>query len=296
VPANLPGVLWEPNMDGNAVVEAADVALFAVEGSNESPVAIDLVSLSTYSFLVVPQAPLSASGSYRIEGTRYCEATDQLTEAAFQTGADAAVPTAGTALGTLTVGEAELGDLQVAASVSCNTLITASMVEVAITLGPELDPWADMLLFTTTVDGEVWRPNEGGAWSALAHHPPGASWTGRGTDLVYAMCDDQQAIGTIDEPGVGAGTHTVTMSAELPGQDVSYSTAEASFSLDCSTAAGGSGGAGGGSSTGGGPDQSSSGGTETESGCSCRHGPADPTRAGGLLALLVGMAAWRRRR
>lgn len=74
-------------------------------------------------------------------------------------------------------------------------------------------PWADLLFYTTEVDGK--------RWSALAHEvdrtPIGASWKGRGRDVIYAAC---AAPGGGGRSGLAEGKHRVVIKAKLLGTAV----------------------------------------------------------------------------
>jgi len=63
--------------------------------------------------------------------------------------------------------------------------------------------------------------------------PPGASWKGRGTDLLYAACD----AGVFGDPGLGLGEHRVRMVAELPGTGLVLRSEEVRVTLSCAAAA-----------------------------------------------------------
>ena len=96
-------------------------------------------------------------------------------------------------------------------------------------LPSELQRWADVLLFTTTVDSEgIWRPQR----SLCARVAPGESWTGRGSERVYASCGPPR--NTYCDPYfvLPEGPHKVTMTAWWPGLDATMS-ASAPVELSC---------------------------------------------------------------
>jgi hypothetical protein len=78
-------------------------------------------------------------------------------------------------------------------------------------------------VWTTEVDGKVWHPSD----SLPDEVPPGLSWTGRGKDRVYAICDADP------ESGLRPGRHQVTMRARVAGTNVTLAGNTLEVELTC---------------------------------------------------------------
>jgi hypothetical protein len=100
------------------------------------------------------------------------------------------------------------------------------------------------LQFETLIDGQIWSASSGNASS----RPEGASWVGRGRDLVFLVCASEDQ--TVLSDGLPAGAHTAKLRATLPGTDIVLESESVDFTLDCAHTDGGGGGcAAGGSDT-----------------------------------------------
>jgi len=119
--------------------------------------------------------------------------------------------------------------LSVENGASCSILVDATQIALALELPAELSWWNDVLLFTTNVDGEVWRPRT----SVCSEIAPGESWMGRGADLVFASCTDSLPRSSRPSFELSEGRHDVVMTAWWPGVDVSIS-ASTQVELSCS--------------------------------------------------------------
>ncbi len=116
---------------------------------------------------------------------------------------------------------------------SCSVAVDAAQTAVSLELPRELERWSDVLLVTTTIDrGEIWRPQR----SLCSRVAPGESWTGRGTELVFAACPGSDERRCTPSWGLVEGEHQVEMTAWFPGIDVSIS-ATASVVLACDSLA-----------------------------------------------------------
>jgi hypothetical protein len=141
--------------------------------------------------------------------------------------ADAVAAAAPASLETREHGVAELRVMTTCGS--CSVSIDAAQTGISLRLPAELRRWSDVLLYTTTVDGEsIWRPQR----HLCSRVAPGESWTGRGSELVFASC------GTVGETrcrpsyDLANGEHEVEMTAWWPGVDASVS-ARANVELTC---------------------------------------------------------------
>lgn len=106
---------------------------------------------------------------------------------------------------------------------SCSREVTATSIDLAAELPPEAQPWAALLVWTTEVDGRLWHPSD----SLPDAVPPGLSWTGRGQDRVYTICDKDA------ESGLKPGRHVVVMSARVAGTSVAMASKALAIDLSC---------------------------------------------------------------
>lgn len=118
-----------------------------------------------------------------------------------------------TASAELVATEQTRGELRVMATGgSCSIAIDAAQTRLELRLGGDLNQWRDVLLFSTSVDGELWRPRS----SVCSQVAPGESWTGRGTDRVFADCTPDHPYGGPDFK-LEQGRREVTVTAWWPG-------------------------------------------------------------------------------
>lgn len=106
---------------------------------------------------------------------------------------------------------AERGPVQLATGGSCSSTIDTTKVRLSMDLPPEAKRFADAMLFTTRVDGEIWRP----AKDMCEPVEMGRSWMGPGRDVVYGECDGRLGVD-------GKLPHMVQIDAVLPGTDVRF--------------------------------------------------------------------------
>ncbi|MCB9613629.1 MAG: hypothetical protein H6722_14380 [Sandaracinus sp.] len=126
-----------------------------------------------------------------------------------------------TVLGTLDVGETQIGPVDVSdVRGSCYTPIDAASATVDVVLDASVEPFAELLVWTTEVDGRPYAYHR----SLIDRTPEGRAV------LLVAACEEP-------EPGQSApdlepGTHLVERLAWLPGSDVPLR-ASAEVTLEC---------------------------------------------------------------
>lgn len=222
VPANLPAIVWRPVRDSvtNAVPDAARVSLATAQG-----VAVPLTGtvLSNGDWVFTIDKPLLEGTSYVLRDLNTC--VDQVgPTAAFQAAAPAPLPIA---LGALVSQAHRLGALEVGTrSGSCSVMVDVDQVGVELALPAATAPWRDVLLYETLVDGRSWQPTR----SIRQSLPAGESWSGRGTDRVYATCGIPDGGGFT---GVEEGAHEVTMQATLAGTSLTLRADPLAVELAC---------------------------------------------------------------
>jgi len=122
----------------------------------------------------------------------------------------------------LKIGEPITGALGIAAGGSCAKIVNAAQLPVEMDLPEAMRPFRDHLYFETIIDGtDHWSPST----SLCSPIVPGASWRGKGVDLLFRACDETG--------GLSAGRHTVEMRASLPGTNVLVVTSKVEVELRC---------------------------------------------------------------
>lgn len=224
VPANIPALHWRPRTElGEPSPDPGKVTL-AMTASPGVALGLTPMKLSNGDYLLVPDQPLVAGTSYRLRDDNTCFGSAG-PSVIFTAGPAAPLPTA--PLGTLRAVEGRVAELEVSTSGgSCSSTIDADQVTIELDLEPTVSPWHTALHFETLVDGQPWRPQ-----TSLNHRSaPGASWRGRGVDLVYELCrSDDQAVNT----GLAPGMHEVSMRATLPGSSIVMETPAVAVELAC---------------------------------------------------------------
>ncbi len=279
VPANLPALYWRPLFGEGAPQPDPEAVILAPVDQPDAPVALTASATDDGHMLLASAAGLVPGVTYRLTDSSVCDGSDERgPEIVFQAGDEAPLPAS---LGELFATDMGVGSIVVETTRgSCGVAIEADRMEIALSPAAEAEPWMELLHFETLVDGDAWRPSSD--ITVLA--PPGASWVGRGRDLVHAACEPEQPGGGTNL-GVDEGRHEVAMRATLPGTDISLQTAPITIELRCA-AGGGPGGEPGGEP----------GNEGDESGCSASGGSSGQV---GLLALLASAAflagaRWRR--
>jgi hypothetical protein len=246
VPANLPAILWRPMVPDIPTVPPDPSIVELVEADDPAAtIALTATDLGDgETFLLALDTPLVAGKSYRLVDHSICEETGE-------GGPDITIQALDVAplpesLGTLAATSEGVGTLEVStASGSCSSPLEGDRVRLTLEPTPSSEPWMAALQFETLIDDQPWRARESiGDPGRL-----GASWVGRGSDLVYLACASEDP--TVLTSGLAAGVHHAKLRATLPGTDLVLATESVEFTLDCANEGGG-GGSDGGCSTGGG--------------------------------------------
>ena len=280
VPANLPALYWRPLFGAGAPQPDPAAVTLAPIDQPDAPVALTASETPDGHMLLGPAASLVPGTTYRLADSSVCEGTDDSgPQILFEAGEEAPLPAS---LGQLVATDIGVGPVEVeTASGSCAASIEADRVELALVPASDAEPWMELLHFETMVDGSAWRPSS----DITVLSPPGASWAGRGRDLVHAACEPDPAGHT--NPGAAEGSHEVAMRATLPGTDLSLETGPVTVDLRCGTAGDDDGDTDEPGSDPGGED-------DEDGGCSTGGGRC---HAAGLLALFgAGLMVGRRRR
>jgi len=164
---------------------------------------------------------LASNTTYRIDWIDSCGFPGNPSTSTFQTGPENVdFPES---LGVLASNHVGLGRVRLSYD-GCETEDNLSdRVEIDLVLSATAEPWKDVLIFQTTVNGVPWSP------SNLQARPPGASWVGRAKDLIYLDCESPY------QQNLKAGVHTVQMEARLPGDDRVLLSNSVEVSVHCDT-------------------------------------------------------------
>jgi hypothetical protein len=224
VPASLPAIHWRPTLGfDNTNIDPSKVVLARASAPSVA-LPFTATRLADGSYALVPQQTLVAGTTYVLTDQTTCAGTAIGPTATFQVVAAAPLPAE---LGALAETSSTAGRLQVAsAGGACSAEVDAHQVGIEVQLGVGTTPWRDALHFETLVDGAVWRASR----SAPEEVPPGASWRGRGTDLLYRVCKTEDD--AVSE-GLAAGSHEVVMRATLPGTTMVVQSSPLTVEIEC---------------------------------------------------------------
>lgn len=290
IPSNVPGFSWWPGpsieagCSPSAPATADDVRLFHLTPGGELPVPLALTADGT-GYLARPMEALAVGGRYRFVGGSLCTGTERFGSSArpvtFEVGSPVPVPTS---LGTIAVAAPRVGALLVRSlRGSCAAEVTAVSAEVTLQLSPAAQAWAPMFLYETLVDGTPWAHVR----SLCDRSERGASVYGRGRDVVYAVCESDDA--TVDR-ALSPGRHTVRFRATLPGSPTPIESEPVEVDLSC-----------------GAPPRDAGSAGAVDAGASpvappmlvpggCQIAPARQARSGGWLVAIAGLLFTARRR
>jgi uncharacterized protein (TIGR03382 family) len=224
VPANLPAIHWRPTSGfGTSPADPSKVIL-ASAAAPSTPLPFTATRLPDGNYALVPEQPLTPGTSYVLTDQSACGGTPTGPSVTFQVTGAAPLPRS---LGALVETTNLVGRLQVATGGgACSSEVDAHQLGIELQLASEAMAWRDALHFETLVDERVWRPSG----SAPAVVPPGASWRGRGVDLLYRVCTTEDDF--VSE-GLAAGPHEAAMRATLPGSGTVLWSSSLPVSIEC---------------------------------------------------------------
>jgi hypothetical protein len=223
VPANLPAIYWRPLSGYDTSPADPSKVVLARAASPSTPLPFTATQLPDGDYVLVPDQPLTPGTAYVLTDQTTCAGMAIGPNVTFQV-ADAAPPPA--SLGALAETANLVGPLQLQGGASCSFEVDAHQIGIGLLPGFEATAWRDVLHFETLVDGRVWDTSR----SVISAVPPGASWRGRGVDLLYRVCRTDE-VGAPE--GLAAGPHEVEMRATLPGSGVVVRSSSLSVHLEC---------------------------------------------------------------
>lgn len=240
VPENAPGFWWRATRDGDAASgESVQVTLVGSPGVPARDlevartwVAPRIVEGEAQPGGVLLGVPLVAGQQLRVQAADACAIGGRAPFIA-SVAITPAVPIP-SRLGSLSATSPVHGPLTIASDGGgCSREAQAVHVDVALTLSAAAQPWADVLLYETRVDGARYVAAE----SAIHGPPPHVSWMGRGRDRLFALCEG--ASSPAGEPAaLSPGPHEVQLVARLPGSDARIVSDSIRVELVCPSAPG----------------------------------------------------------
>jgi hypothetical protein len=251
IPSNSRGLLWWGEFEGSTGTDQSPPVQIATASGEPLPVEYELVTKDQSRkslWLFRPRDGFKIGQSYVFTTRRTFEyiGTGEEQRVSVTVSDQAAVSPAGPVA--LKIGEPIIDALQIAVGVSCSMRVNAAQLPIEMDLPKAMRAFRDYLYFETIIDGT-------NRWFASANlcapKVPGASWRGKGVDLLFSTCGDTQLSLTSREEGSGieefladlaersereglaAGRHTVEMRASLPGTDVLAVTSKVEVELRC---------------------------------------------------------------
>jgi len=250
IPSNSRGLLWWGELEGATGTDQGLPVQIASASGELLPVEYELVSKDRGLWLFRPRDGFKIGKSYVFTTRQTCKkpirrllpsrsSSGQLAggsefipggpeferRVSVTVSDQAAVSPAGPVA--LKIGSPITNSLVIAAGVSCAVSVNAAQLPIEMDLPEAMRAFRDHLYFETIIDGtDQWGPSA----SICSPVAPGASWRGKGVDLLFSICGETPALA---HGGLAAGRHTVEMRASLPGTNVSAVTSKVEVELRC---------------------------------------------------------------
>lgn len=224
-PSNLRKIYWRTYQPRNIQKSDIQLSFRTSPGGPTKLVPFQLHRLTRPNMLAIEPTNGFRSGvTYHLVGNN---CSRQGIDLRFDTGTQKPAPRA---LGNLTLDSQTIDQLEVEHGAACSQRISAAQAHISVALSSLAKPWKDVLRYQTFVDGKAWD-----ARKSVAQTPaPGASWQGRGEDILYAYCGS----GRPPSSALAQGAHTVHMKAylETAGGTKTYQTNKVQVVLTCGNA------------------------------------------------------------
>ena len=240
LPANAPGVLWEPGhaLDATGDTEADQLEWTCATGDEAPrPIAFHAESpdpTRTFERLLVPDEPLVVGDRCEIAPSfESCgvggdgsdgDAPHLSSRASFTITEPAPLPTVLGMVRAQLATIAPVGLSTINGDCSIAPEVCGSRIE--LELSDDAAPWADVLRYDTRVDGEGWYASS----SLAVPDVTGGSYKGRGVDLIFVATDETESSGLDRE-----GAFSVVMRATVPGASSAIEAPAVTIDLTCAS-------------------------------------------------------------
>jgi len=228
LPRDARGVLWWGVEGDRQAAEKGNFTVRLLSGARERDLDFRVVEVKPALFLIAPTETLVPGNRYlftHLEG-RYQPARAEKVEAIVENTAFASVkdqvqlrlvPSRPTQIDVATVHG------------MCSRSADIVAQDFYISEPAAIERWRFALLFETFLNGKPdWRPRH----SVCRSYPPGSSWQGQGSDMVFAECA-RAASGEV--AGTREGEHDVYMTVSVPGTQLVTMTKKHLFRLTCTS-------------------------------------------------------------
>lgn len=228
LPRDARGVLWWGVEGDRQAVQKRNFAVRLLSGARERNLDFRVIEVTPTLFLIAPTEALAPGNRYLFthQDDRHQPARAEKVEAIVENTAFAAVkdqiqlwllPSRATQLDVAT------------AKGMCSRSADVVAQDFYISEPAAVERWRFALLFDTVLDGKRdWRPRR----SVCQSYPPGSSWQGYGTDMIFAEC---ASAASNEVAGTREGEHDVYMTISVPGTKLVAITKKHSFRLTCTT-------------------------------------------------------------
>lgn len=233
-PANIEALVWRPASASTTTLTVSNDNVVLLDAAGvRIPVEVTPMLDVRYNYEreIRPLEPLLPDAQYSLTVPRLCDEGPPTTRYTLQTRATTPIPSS---IGALRLVKQGFEEVRVSASGTCVEDVHAATAGVEVELSAEAEPWREVLLWETLVDGQRWFGPPASVMPRIG--PIGESRVGAGRDLLYVRCSPKDA-GSINS-GLSPGLHRVVMQASLPGRPDVWNSSSLSLTLNCSDAIG----------------------------------------------------------
>lgn len=230
LPRDARGVLWWQVQQARQKqpVQKGNFAVRLLSGPRERNLDFHVIEVKPDLFLIAPIEKLAPGNRYVFTHQRDTQqpASAQKVEAIVENTAFAAIKDQVQ----LWRSSSERAQLSVATTKGmCSRPADVVAQDIHIEEPAAIERWRFALLFETVLDGKRdWQPRA----SLCGNYPPGSSWRGHGSDIIFAEC---ASAASNEVAGTKEGEHDVYMTISVPGTQLVAMTKKYSFRLTCTS-------------------------------------------------------------
>jgi hypothetical protein len=230
LPRDARGVLWwqVQHARQKQSVQKANFAVRLLSGTRERNLDFRVIEVKPDLFLIAPIEKLAPGNRYVFTHQKDTQqpASAHKVEAIVENTAFAAIKDQVQ----LWLSSSERAELKVASDTGmCSRTVDVVAQDIHIDEPAAIERWRFALLFETVLDGKRdWWPRD----HLCGNYPPGSSWRGYGSDIIFAECTSAAAK---EIAGTKEGEHEVYMTISVPGTQLVAMTKKHSFRLTCTS-------------------------------------------------------------